>query len=53
MKQKLQREYQRAQCLALSNAGFSCREASKVAGISKSPVERAIKRLEETGDFHD
>ena len=51
--QKLQREYQRAQYVALRNAGFSCREAGKVIGISKSAVQRAIKRFEETGDFHD
>ena len=53
MTQKLQREYQRAQCVALSNAGFSCREASKVIGVSKSSAQRAIKRFEETGVFHD
>ena len=53
MTQKLQREYQRAQSVALSNAGFSCRKASKVIGISKSPVQRAIKRFEETDDFHN
>ena len=47
MTQKLQREYQRAQCVALSNAGFSCREASKFTGISKSSVQRTIKRFEE------
>ena len=53
MTQKLQREYQRAQCVALSNAGLSCREASQFTGISNSSVQRAIKRFEETGDFHD
>ncbi|CAF4419320.1 unnamed protein product, partial [Rotaria magnacalcarata] len=53
MAQKIQREYQRAQCVALSNAGLSCREASKIIGISKSSVQRAIKRFEETGAFHD
>ncbi|CAF1125075.1 unnamed protein product [Rotaria magnacalcarata] len=37
MTQKLQREYQRAQCVALSDAGLSCREASNP----------------ETGAFHD
>ena len=47
MTQKLQHEYQRAQCVALSNAGLSCREASKFTGISKSSVQRAIKRFEE------
>ena len=52
MTQKLQREYQRAQCVAFSNVGFSCREA-KVIGISKSSVQCAIKRFEETGGFHD
>ena len=50
MTQKLQREYQRAQCVALSNAGFSCRE---VIGISISSIQRAMKRFEETDDFHD
>ena len=53
MTKKLQREYQRAQCVALNNAGFSRREASKVIGISKSSVQRAIKRFVETDDFHD
>ena len=53
MTQKFQREYQRSQCVALSNAGLSCREAGKVIGISKSSVRRAIKLFEETGDFHD
>ena len=48
----LQCEYQRAQCVALSNAGFSCHEATKVIAISKSSVQCAIKRFEETGDFH-
>ena len=37
----------------MSNAGFSCREGSKVIGISKSSVQRAIKPLEETGNFYD
>ena len=53
MMQKFQCEYQRAQCVALSNTAFSCREVSKVTGISKSPVQRAIKRFEEAGNFHD
>ena len=53
MTQKLQHEYQRAQCVTLSNAGFSCREASKVVGISKSSVQRTIKRFEETDVFHN
>ena len=53
MKQKLQREYQRAQCVALSNAGLSCRKTSQFTGISKSSVQCAIKRFEEKGDFHD
>ena len=52
MTQKLQREYQRAQCIALNNAGFSCREASRVIGISKTSVQRAIECFEETGDLH-
>ena len=50
MTQKLQLEYQRAQCVALSNAGFYYRE---VIGISKSSVQCAIMRFEETDDFHD
>ena len=49
MTQKLQCKYQRAQYVALRNCGFSCRE---VIGISKLSVQRAIKRFEETGDFH-
>ena len=53
MTQKLQREYPKAQCVALSNAVLSCREASQFTGISKSSVQRAIRRFEETGDFHD
>ena len=53
MTQKLQRGYQRAQCAALTNAGFSCSEANKIIGISKSSVQRAIKHFEETSDFHD
>ena len=53
MTQKIQREYQRAQCFASSGAGFSCREASQFTGIFKSSVQRAIKRFEETGDFHN
>ena len=53
MTQKLQREYQRGQYVALSNAGFSCREASKVIRISEVSVQRAIKRFEETGGFHN
>ena len=53
MTQKLQRKYRRAQCVASSNASFSCREASKVSGISKSSVQRTIKRVEETSDSHD
>ena len=53
MTQKLQREYQRAQCFSSSNGGFSCREASKVIGISKSSVQRATKRFKETSDFRD
>ena len=51
--QKLQCEYQGAQCVSLGNAGLSCREASQFTGISKSSVQHAIKRFEETGDFHD
>ena len=47
MTQELQLEYQRAQCVALSNAGFS------FIGVSKSSLQRAIKRFEEIGDFHD
>ena len=50
MTQKLQREYQIGQCVALSNAVFSCRE---VIGISKSSVQHVIKRFEETDNFHD
>ena len=50
MTKKLQGEYQRAQCIALNNVGFSCRE---VIGISKSSVQHAIKHFEETGHFHD
>ena len=53
MTQKLQREYQRTQCVALSTAGLSCREASQFTEISKSSAQRVIKRFEETGDFHD
>ena len=37
----------------MSNAGFSCREASKAIGIFKLSTQRAIKRSEETGGFHD
>ena len=51
--QKLQCEYQGAQCVSLGNAGLSCREASQFTGISKSSVQHAIKHFEETGDFHD
>ena len=50
MMQQLQHEYQGAQCVALNNAGFSCRE---VIGSSKSSVQRTIKRFEGTDDFHD
>ena len=50
MTQKFQREYQRVQCVALNNVGFSCREMIE---ISKSSNQRAIKRFEETDDFHD
>ena len=50
MTQKLQCKYQRAQCVALSNANFSCCE---VTGICKLSVQRAIKRFEETDNFHD
>ena len=50
MTQKLQREYRRAQYVTLHTASFSCR---KVIGISKSSLQRAIKRFEETDDFHD
>ena len=39
MTQKLQHEYERAQCDALSTAGLSCLEASKVVGISKLAVQ--------------
>jgi transposase len=37
----------------LSNAGFTCRDASKIVGISMSSVQRALARFEETGDYHD
>ncbi|CAF4220132.1 unnamed protein product [Rotaria sordida] len=52
MTQKIPPEYQRAQCIALSNAGFFCREASKFIGIFKSSVRRAIKRFEETAHIN-
>ena len=51
--QKLRREYQRAQCVALANTGVSCRKASKIIRTSKSSVRRAVERFEETGDFYD
>ena len=47
MTRRLQREYQRAQCIALVS------HVVKRVGIFKSSVQRAIKRLEETDDFHD
>ena len=50
MTQKLQHEYQRVQCDALSTAGLFCLEVRKVIGISKLSVQRAIKRFEEIGD---
>ena len=53
MAQKLQRDYQRAQCIALRNAGMICRKISTIVGISKSSVQRALKRFEERGDFYD
>ena len=53
MMQKLQREYQRARCVALSNADLSGHEGSKFIGSSKSFVQRSIKRFAERSGFHD
>ncbi|CAF2146101.1 unnamed protein product, partial [Rotaria magnacalcarata] len=53
MTQKLRRDYQRAQCIALRNAGMTCREISTIVGIFKSSVQRALKRFEERGDIYD
>jgi len=53
MTQILRRDYQRAQCVALSKVGMTCREISNIVGISKSSVQRALKRYEETGGFQD
>ncbi|CAF4154112.1 unnamed protein product [Rotaria sp. Silwood2] len=47
------RDYQRAQCVALSKVNMSCRTISTFVGISKSSVQRALKRYEETGEFQD
>ncbi|CAF1079872.1 unnamed protein product [Rotaria sp. Silwood1] len=53
MSQKLRREYQRAQCVTLSKVGMTCLEISTIVNIPKSSVQRALKSLEETGNFHD
>ena len=53
MTQKLDRDYQRAQCVALSKTHMTCREMTTFVDMSKSSVHRALKRFEELGDFHD
>ncbi|CAF5095731.1 unnamed protein product, partial [Rotaria sp. Silwood1] len=39
--QKFQREYQRAQCIALGKAGMAYRIISTIVNMSKSSVQRA------------
>ncbi|CAF3966119.1 unnamed protein product, partial [Rotaria sp. Silwood1] len=39
--QKFQREYQRAQCIALGKAGMTYRKISTIVNMSKSSVQRA------------
>ncbi|CAF2778598.1 unnamed protein product [Rotaria sp. Silwood2] len=53
MMQTLRRDYQRVQCVSMSKVGMTCRKISTILGISKSSVQRALKRYEETGDFRD
>jgi len=43
MTQTLRRDYQRAQCVALSKVGMTCRKISIIVDISKSSVQRALK----------
>ncbi|CAF4060051.1 unnamed protein product, partial [Rotaria sp. Silwood1] len=53
MMQKFQREYQRAQCIALGKAGMTYRIISTIVNMSKSSVQRAVKHFEEKSDFYD
>ncbi|CAF4957996.1 unnamed protein product [Rotaria sp. Silwood1] len=53
MMQKFQREYQRAQCIALGKAGMTYRKISTIVNMSKSSVQRAVKHFEEKSDFYD
>ena len=53
MTQKITREHQRAQCIALRKVGMSYRAIATDESISRSSIQRALERLEETGDFRD
>lgn len=53
MPPKLVREYQRAQCIALRKAGMSYRAIAANVGVSRAPVQRTLKRYDETSDFQD
>ena len=52
MPPKLRHDYERAQCLALRKTGMSYRKIADIVNISKSSVQRALERFDETGDFH-
>jgi transposase len=51
MTQKNVREYQRAQCIALTKSGMSYRAIGTNVGTSRALVQRTLKIFEETGGF--
>ena len=53
MIQKITREHQRAQCIALRKVGMPYRAIATDECISRTSVQRALERFEETGDFRD
>ena len=53
MTQKITHEHQRAQCIALRKVGMSYRAIAIDEGISRTSVQRALERFEETDGFRD